>query len=88
MPSKDRYFCRVCGLKQVSPPWGEGGETPSFEICECCGVEFGYEDSTLAGIRSYRAGWLDKGARWFKPRLKPPGWDAAAQLQNVPPEYK
>jgi hypothetical protein len=35
------YCCRICGLKQDFKPWGEDGKTPAFEICSCCGVEFG-----------------------------------------------
>jgi hypothetical protein len=38
--------CRVCGLDQQSPPWGVDGKSPTYAICDCCGVEFGYEDST------------------------------------------
>lgn len=37
------FYCRVCGLYLGYQPWGEDGKTPSYEICPCCGVEFGYE---------------------------------------------
>jgi hypothetical protein len=33
----------VCGLEQGELPWGADGATPSFAICDCCGVEFGLE---------------------------------------------
>ncbi|MEO3753784.1 DUF4259 domain-containing protein [Streptomyces sp. B6B3] len=51
--------CRICGLVQHQPPWGADGTTPSFGLCERCGVQFGYPDATAEGVRRYRAGWLD-----------------------------
>lgn len=53
------YKCRVCGFPQADPPWGLDGRTPSFDICACCGVEFGYEDATAEGVERYRQEWLD-----------------------------
>lgn len=51
--------CRVCGYTDaIFFPWGKDGKTPSFEICECCNVEFGYEDYQLSSIRRYRQKWL------------------------------
>lgn len=81
-------WCRVCGLEQDQPPWGDDGMTPSFDICSCCGVEFGYEDATLQGTQTYRQSWMSKGAPWFDPKLKPHEWNLEAQLQYVPSEYK
>ena len=43
-------LCRVCGWKQETAPWGGDGQTASFLICPCCGVEFGYEDSHFRGF--------------------------------------
>lgn len=40
-------FCRVCGLDQDENPWGEDNASPTFDICACCGTEFGYHDFTL-----------------------------------------
>ncbi|PBC22211.1 hypothetical protein CK226_16405 [Mesorhizobium sp. WSM4311] len=49
MNPQGKFKCRVCGLDQ-SPdmPWGESGGEPSYAICSCCGVEFGYEDDGKA----------------------------------------
>jgi hypothetical protein len=79
--------CRVCGYLNETPPWGEDGKTPSFEICPCCGVEFGYEDATPQAVRNYRANWLARGAQWFIESLKPTDWDVEAQMANIPEEY-
>jgi len=59
------YHCRVCGLRQESKVWGEDGKSPTFEMCACCGVEFGYEDSNLKSIRRYRENWLAEGHKWL-----------------------
>ena len=51
--------CRVCGYTDaIFFPWGKDGKTPSFEICECCNIEFGYEDCQSSSIRRYRQKWL------------------------------
>jgi hypothetical protein len=57
--------CRVCGLATDERPWGEDGNRPTYEICQCCGVEFGYGDGSLQDIINYREQWLRDGAKWF-----------------------
>ena len=84
----DIYRCRVCGLLRDEPPWGKDGTTASFDICECCGVEFGYEDSTRESVLKYRAAWLASGAKWADPDEKPPGWSLDIQLQTIPETWR
>jgi hypothetical protein len=79
--------CRICGLLQETP-WGEDGKTPSFDICACCGVEFGYEDSSLKAIYAYRQKWLDTGAKWYLLEFLPENWDLDEQLKNIPPQFR
>lgn len=55
--SNDLYKCRVCGAQHYDMPWGPDGRTPSCEICECCGVEFGYEDCNEVAIQAYIERW-------------------------------
>lgn len=89
MPSDDdRLRCRVCGLPQATPPWGADGRTPSFDICPCCGTEFGYEDTTTAAILEQRRKWLASGAKWFSPKQKPAIWNLHAQLAAIPAPYR
>lgn len=89
----DRHFsppsraCRVCGRIYEGLPWGEDGKTASFEICPCCGVEFGYEDSLPESVRGYRAIWLAGGSNWFDRKLRPQDWSLDAQLAQIPPEF-
>jgi hypothetical protein len=85
--------CRVCGLLYVAEdpadlPWGEDGKNPSFWFCDCCGVEFGYEDSLPEGARRYRKRWLDSGAQWHDPGAQPPRSNLDEQLAAVPPPFR
>nr|WP_314499692.1 hypothetical protein [uncultured Chryseobacterium sp.] len=78
------HNCRVCGLYIDDAPWGENGDCPTYEICPCCGVEFGYEDYTIESTKMYREKWLEKGAKWFDKSEKPEVWDRIKQFENIP----
>lgn len=81
-------ICRVCGLcSEDFFPWGEDGNTPSFEICFCCGTQFGYEDNNIDAIHAYRGKWIENGAKWHDPKMKPENWSLEEQLENIPKEY-
>lgn len=82
------YCCHVCGRDQGFEPWGKDKETPTFDICPCCGVQFGYEDFTLEGTKEFREDWLATGAKWFDPEFKPTHWSLEEQMKNIPPEFK
>lgn len=77
------YYCHVCGLEQEEAPWGEDGNTPSFDLCMCCGIQFGYEDIVYEVIERYRENWIENGAEWFQPKFKPQEWDLNEQLKNA-----
>ena len=77
------YLCRVCGWQQEEPPWGEDGKTPTFNICDCCGVEFGYEDAIPESIAKFRSKWLNNGTHWFNERKKPKDWDLLVQIARI-----
>ena len=85
-----RYYCRVCGLfhDNDSPPWGWDGKCPSFDICECCGAEVGYDDCSVEDIKSTREEWIKNGAKWFWPKAKPENWSLEEQMKNIPEEFK
>jgi hypothetical protein len=82
---KDLLICRVCGLKYDAPPWGP---QLVYEFCDCCGVQFSYEDASPGSARSRRQEWLEGGAEWFKPEKRPAGWTAKAQLAQLPAELR
>ncbi len=80
----DNSLCRVCGLNLGNElPWGLDGQTASFNICPCCGVEFGYEDATLDGIARFRDDWIANGGVFLDKSQQPPGWDRTAQLRKI-----
>ena len=81
------YRCRVCGLEQDFQPWGEDGQCPTYDICDCCGTEFGYGDCTLKAIQVSRERWLAKDAEWKYPEEKPANWSLEEQMKNIPKEY-
>jgi hypothetical protein len=81
------HNCRICGLYFDHFPWGENGDCPTYEICPCCNVEFGYEDYSLESIRKYRSNWLKSGANWFDKKRKPDEWNLEEQLENIPKDF-
>lgn len=85
---KNNNICLVCGMKFDNYyPWGIEGDTPSFDICCCCGVEFSHEDSSLAGIKDYRNEWLKNIAKWFEIKMQPINWDLTKQLSQISKLY-
>jgi len=88
MRSDAEFHCRVCGLRQEESPWGEDGRTPTFEICDCCGVEFGYEGAIVHAAKVYRHEWLQKRAPWSRPKARPATWDLEHQLESVPNDFR
>lgn len=77
------YRCRICGLLQDEKPWGDDEKSPIFETCDCCGVEFGYEDETTDSIDDFREHWLKQGAKWYTPKAKPKEWNVNDQLKTI-----
>lgn len=89
MPESWRLRCRVCGREQEEPPWGnDGWSVPSFDVCLCCGTEFGVADESPVQVAALRELWLRKGACWFSPKESPSSWDLSAQLALIPPPFQ
>lgn len=79
-----KYYCTVCGLPLGDfAPWGDDKESPTFDICPCCGVEWGNEDYTPESRTEYRNEWIESGAKWFEPQKKPESWNLEEQLNNI-----
>jgi hypothetical protein len=83
----NRHNCRVCGYYIGDLPWGKDGNCPTYEICPCCGVEFGNEDCTKEFTKQYREKWINEGAKWFAPEEKPKNWNKEEQFINIPQEF-
>jgi len=86
----DKHCCRVCGLflGEDYLPWGEDNRSSTFDICECCGVTFGYQDCFPEDAKRYREKWLAKGALWDEPKYKPENWSLEEQLKNIPEGFR
>jgi hypothetical protein len=83
MQNDHDYHCRVCGLELDEQPWGADGSSPTFSICPCCGVEFGYGDCQPTAVVAWRDRWLAGGAKWSDPRQRPDDWSMQKQLQRI-----
>ena len=71
-------------------PWGEDGKTPTYDICACCGGEFGFDDDIHAcgkPIQVYRSKWISEGANFYNPSERPENWKLEDQLKNIPEEF-
>ena len=86
MPQNE-YVCRVCGYINYEITLEEG-IYPTYNICPCCGVEFGYEDSDLSSIRKYRESWIASGCNWFLDTGTKKERNFSEQLKNIPDAYK
>ena len=69
----------------AEPPYEDSLGPASYDVCSCCGFEFGFDDNPGASARadsfeSYRQDWLDRGAPWFSPVARPAGWSVDEQL--------
>ena len=78
------HECRVCGCYSENFPWGEDGKSPTYEICPCCGVQFGVKDITPEEIQNERDLWVKSKYKWFNPDMKPTKWSFEEQLKNIP----
>ncbi|MDR2946036.1 MAG: hypothetical protein LBV79_04755 [Candidatus Adiutrix sp.] len=87
--SRKKFFdcCRVCGYRLDFFPWGVYNDTPSFEVCPCCGVQFGVMDETPVLAGQERQDWLNKGMPWFQEDKKPKNWEPEEQLAHIPLEF-
>jgi hypothetical protein len=85
-PWKKGYvtFCPVCGYDLGFPPWGTTGNNPYFDICPCCGTEFGADDRSWAAVGRLRELWIASGHQWFSPAKKHADWLPERQLLNLP----
>lgn len=81
------FYCPVCGYNGLDElPYINGDPSSgSFEICSCCGFQFGVDD--LDGgytHETYRKKWIDDGAVWFSNFTPAPNnWSLRKQLQNI-----
>jgi hypothetical protein len=70
-------------------PWD--GKSASDEICPCCYIQFGYDD-TNGGDESgrdkvyveWKRVWIEEGMKWNSKGRRPPAeWNPADQLRLI-----
>jgi hypothetical protein len=84
----ESYRCRVCGLDQGFQPWGKDGLMATFQVCNCCGTQFGYHDCTVRSAERKREDWLRNKGKWFWPKAKPENWSLEEQLKQIPKAFQ
>jgi hypothetical protein len=76
-------ICPVCGYDGLLEPAYDEHGCASYEICPCCGTEFGYQDFSTPHA-TLRAKWIAEGMRWRSSvDPLPDQWDPVRQLVNV-----
>lgn len=62
---------------------GDGGRFGSFELCPCCGVEWGYDDATADSALEYRERWIGAGAPWRSRFVESDGLSVSSRLARL-----
>ena len=69
------------------PPYCVHYGDPSYDVCPCCGFEFGNDDDpgTAPGVTfdHYRNEWIAQGYHWFDIKKCPAKWSLAEQLRSA-----
>jgi len=69
--------CPICGADTLEQPFESAiAVLVSFEICDCCGCQYGYDDD-----EKYYHNWLSNGSKWFEPEMKPTDWSLDQQIK-------
>jgi len=66
------FTCPVCYYAALQEP------PRDYNICECCGTEFGVDDE-FCSYAELREKWIQAGAQWFF-RTPPVSWNPWVQL--------
>lgn len=83
-----KYICPVCNYDGLTePPYNSRGYG-SYEICMCCGFQFGYSDypNGEKDILEWRKEWIKNGYPWSSKSEKPPlEWQGGNQVNISSP---
>jgi len=66
------YTCPVCFFDQLTEP------ARDYNICDCCGTEFGNDDE-IRTHEELRRAWVDAGTPWFFGD-PPAGWNTMLRV--------
>ncbi|PST17389.1 hypothetical protein C7U60_20185 [Mesorhizobium plurifarium] len=83
MVSKLAFPCPVCGYPHLDEPPYDSTGCPTYNICPCCGTEFGYDDASVSH-NVLRSQWINRGMTWWSKHVDPPkDWDPNTQLSDA-----
>ena len=76
------HTCPVCAYPGLEEPARSKSGGGSYEICPCCGFQFGVsDDDDGLTYEVWREHWVADGMLWFSRGVPAPaGWDARAQF--------
>ncbi len=83
---KKKYTCPVCGFDELENELYDDNGFGTYEICVCCGFEFGADDfpDKETAYKNWREEWIGNGCKWFSKATKPPkNWSATEKLNNI-----
>ncbi len=74
-------------VRGLSAPYCVHFGMPSYEVCPCCGFEFGNDDepgtSSPTTFEQFLAEWISEGMPWFAPSKRPQLWSLKEQLADA-----
>lgn len=83
-----KYKCPVCNFKGLFEPAYDPDGYGTYEICICCGFEFGFDDDGYKtkeeAYTTWRIKWKEGGCKWFSEyniEFKPADWNPNKQLE-------
>ncbi|NOW06122.1 hypothetical protein [Clostridium beijerinckii] len=84
------YKCPVCNYNELDEaPYNLHGYG-SYEICSCCGFQFGYDDypDKEKCQKKWRENWMKSGCRWYSESILPPkDWNPKKQIKGLTSDY-
>ena len=84
MTSKEKHICPVCGYPELSELPNSLTRGASYEICESCGFQFGFDDDSEGWtFEGWRKEWIKRGMKWSSSNPPPTTWDPEKQLLNI-----
>ncbi len=69
--------CPICGFKTDESYASVLKLRSSYDICDCCGCEYSYDD-----VLKFYDDWVKGGCVWFEVKVKPQGWLLDDQVKN------
>ncbi|WP_086444738.1 hypothetical protein [Candidatus Enterococcus lemimoniae] len=87
--NNEKYICPVCGFEGLELEAYNDFDEPSYEICPCCGFQFGFDDDNAEHdknieIDRWRNRWISEGCNWYSEVFeKPKDWNPKKQLEKL-----